>query len=105
MFFKRRLSHSYTLDIWPGFVDALAALLMVIIFVLMTFVVSQLSLTDALQGRDQALAHVNQQLHHIKEALGLEQKQHALTKKNEGVVRRNFVRIAPSNSNLKNIIG
>ena len=73
MFFHRRHHRSSALDIWPGFVDALAALLMVIIFVLMTFVVSQLSLTDALQGRDQALAHLNDQIHTLKQALAGEQ--------------------------------
>ena len=36
------------LDIWPGFVDALATLLMVIIFLLMIFVVAQFYLNDAL---------------------------------------------------------
>lgn len=105
MFFKRRLSHSYTLDIWPGFVDALAALLMVIIFVLMTFVVSQLSLTDALQGRDQALAHVNQQLHHIKEALGLEQKQHALTKKTKESLEETLSELRLQIQTLKTSLG
>ena len=44
MFATRRRIHNF--DIWPGFVDALAAVLMVIIFVLMTFVVAQLYLTD-----------------------------------------------------------
>lgn len=60
MFALRRRIHNY--DIWPGFVDALAAVLMVIIFVLMTFVVAQLYLTDALNDRDQSLANLNKQI-------------------------------------------
>ncbi len=43
------------LDIWPGFVDALASLLMVIIFLLMIFVVSQFYLNEEIIGRDKAL--------------------------------------------------
>ena len=43
------------LDIWPGFVDGLAALLMVVIFVLLLFSVGQVFLSDALVGRDAAL--------------------------------------------------
>ena len=36
-----------TTNIWPGFVDVLATLLIVIIFVLMVFTVSQIYLSDA----------------------------------------------------------
>ncbi len=42
-------------NIWPGFVDVLATLLIVIIFVLMIFTVSQIYLSDAISGRDKAL--------------------------------------------------
>ena len=37
---------------WPGFVDALATLLMVIIFLLLVFVLAQFFLSEALSGRD-----------------------------------------------------
>ncbi len=60
------------LDIWPGFVDALATLLMVIIFLLMIFVISQLYLNDALVGRDAALDRLNRQIADMAEQLGLE---------------------------------
>lgn len=60
MFVLRRRPHS--LDIWPGFVDVLAAVLMAIIFVLMTFVVAHLYLTDALSDRDQTVTQMKQQL-------------------------------------------
>ena len=42
-------------NIWPGFVDALATLLMVIIFLLLIFIMAQVFLGQALTGRDQAL--------------------------------------------------
>jgi chemotaxis protein MotB len=63
MFTMRRRIHNF--DIWPGFVDALAAVLMVIIFVLMTFVVAQLYLTDALNDRDQSLANLGKQIEEL----------------------------------------
>jgi chemotaxis protein MotB len=44
------------LDIWPGYVDVLSTLLMVIIFTLMVFVIAQFFLSQALSGRDQALS-------------------------------------------------
>ena len=55
------LRHRET-DIWPGFVDVLATLLMVIIFVLMVFIVSQFYLTQALSGRDAALLQLQKQV-------------------------------------------
>jgi len=67
-----RRSRHQTLDIWPGFVDALATLLMVIIFLLMIFVISQLYLNDALAGRDKALDRLTRQVTELGELLALE---------------------------------
>jgi chemotaxis protein MotB len=43
-------------DPWPGYVDVLSTLLMVVIFVLMVFVIAQVFLSRALSGRDEELA-------------------------------------------------
>lgn len=64
-------------DIWPGFVDALAALLMVIIFLLMVFVVAQFFLNDALSGRDAALERLQIQVSDLAELLSLEREANA----------------------------
>ena len=61
-------------DIWPGFVDALATLLMVIIFLLMIFVVSQLYLNEALVGRDRALDRLNARINELSSTLALERE-------------------------------
>lgn len=63
-----------TMNIWPGFVDALATLLMVIIFLLMIFVVSQFYLNDALEGRDEALDRLNNQVAELADLLNLERQ-------------------------------
>ena len=63
-----------TFDIWPGFVDALSALLIVIIFLLMVFTLSQFFLGDILSGRNQALERMNQKLTELSKVLSLEQK-------------------------------
>lgn len=62
------------INIWPGFVDALATLLMVIIFLLMIFVVAQFYLNDALIGRDKALDKLNLQITELAELLSLERR-------------------------------
>ena len=67
-----RRTSTNAFDIWPGFVDALATLLMVIIFLLMIFVVAQFFLTDAISGRDQALERLNWQVDELADLLALE---------------------------------
>ncbi len=64
-------------NIWPGFVDALATLLMVIIFLLMVFVLAQFFLSDALTGRDEALSRLNRQIAELAETLALERRANA----------------------------
>ncbi|HHH44631.1 MAG TPA: peptidoglycan -binding protein [Gammaproteobacteria bacterium] len=66
-----------TVDIWPGFVDALAALLMVVMFVLLLFSVGQFLLSDALVGRDAALDRLHGQMADLSEVLALERKDKA----------------------------
>ena len=61
-------------NIWPGFVDALAALLMVIIFLLLIFSVGQFYLTDALTGKERTLTKLDQQVAHLADLLALEKK-------------------------------
>ncbi len=60
------------LDAWPGYVDALSTLLMVIIFVLLVFVLAQAFLSVALSGRESALDRVNRQLAELSDMLSLE---------------------------------
>ncbi len=63
-----------TADAWPGFVDVLSTLLLVIVFVLVMYVLAQFFLSQALSGRDKALAALNRQIAELAEMLSLEQK-------------------------------
>ena len=63
-----------TTNIWPGFVDVLATLLIVIIFVLMVFTVSQIYLSDAISGRDKALQDLRKQINELSKILIIETK-------------------------------
>jgi chemotaxis protein MotB len=63
-----------SIDIWPGFVDALAQLLMVIIFILLVFTVGQFYLSDALSGRDEALKQLQQKISALADQLALEKQ-------------------------------
>ena len=69
---RRRGAASESLNPWPGYVDALSTLLMVIIFVLLVFVLAQAFLTVTLTGRDRALDRLNRQMAELSDMLSLE---------------------------------
>ncbi len=64
-------------EIWPGFVDVLSTLLLVIIFLLVVFMLAQFFLQKALSGRDNALAQLTQQVAELTEMLSLERQANA----------------------------
>ncbi len=64
-------------DIWPGFVDALAALLIIVIFLLMVFTLAQYFLSEILSGRDRALDRLNREIAQLTEMLSLEEAEKA----------------------------
>ncbi len=68
---SRRRQRRPGIDIWPGFVDALSQLVMVIVFVLLIFTAGQFYLTDALSGRDAALQKLTRQINELTTQLGL----------------------------------
>lgn len=62
-----------TLDIWPGFVDALSSLILVMIFVLLIFAIGQFVLSQTIVGKNQALAELNSQIAQLAKTLSLAQ--------------------------------
>ena len=70
----RARSASRTVDIWPGFVDALATLILVIVFVLMIFTLFQFYLKDQISDRDDALAQLSSQIGQLADQLALERR-------------------------------
>ena len=74
--------HDRSTNIWPGFVDALATLLMVIIFLLLIFVLAQFFLGQALSGRDSALQRLENQVVELADLLSLEKRANVNLTKN-----------------------
>jgi chemotaxis protein MotB len=68
-------SRHQRVEAWPGYVDVLSTLLMVIVFVLMIFGIGQLFLSQALSGRDEALAKLNRQIAEMADILSLRQQE------------------------------
>ena len=60
-------------DYWPGFVDALATLILGIIFLLSIFAIVQFFLSQEVTGKDTALARLSARISQLTEMLSLEQ--------------------------------
>jgi chemotaxis protein MotB len=93
--FARRVRR--TVDIWPGWVDALSTLLIIIIFVLLVFVLGQFFLGQALSGRDKQLGILGKQLSELGRMLSLEQQARSELEQN---VRRLTDDLAASNAQV-----
>ncbi len=59
-------------DYWPGFVDAMATLLLVVTFLLSMFMVTQYYITQESNSKDNALTSLNRQIASLTELLALE---------------------------------
>jgi chemotaxis protein MotB len=65
-------------DIWPGFVDALASVLIVFVFMLLIFVVVQFFMTDILVDRDKALDRLTLRINELADTLSMEREESAI---------------------------
>lgn len=61
-----------SVNYWPGFVDALATLLLAIMFLLSVFVLAQFLLSQEITGKDQVLNRLNSQIDELTQLLALE---------------------------------
>ena len=68
---------AYTIDPWAGWVDALSTLLIVFIFLLVVFSLAQISLTQILSGRNEALAELQSQVDELADLLALDRQANA----------------------------
>jgi len=57
--------------IWPGFVDAMTALLLVLMFVLSIFMIVQFVLRDTISAQDTQLRGLSAEVAELTNALGL----------------------------------
>ena len=70
--FARKRRRPQSMDYWPGFVDALSTLVLVVVFLLAVFVMAQFFLAREVSGRDDALVKLNRQLAELTDLLSLE---------------------------------
>lgn len=71
----RRRRNKQELNAWPGYVDALSTLLMVVTFVLLVFVVGQQFLSATITQKEHTLSALKGQVSHLADVLSLSQEE------------------------------
>lgn len=74
MALSRRTGSRFQASIWPGFVDAMTGLLLVLMFVLTIFMVVQFVLTEQISGQETELDTLSSEVAALAQALGLEKQ-------------------------------
>ncbi|MEM9477579.1 MAG: peptidoglycan -binding protein [Pseudomonadota bacterium] len=74
MALTRRSVQRMSGSIWPGFVDAMTALLLVLMFVLTIFMILQYALQETITGQESELDELAGEVTTLAQALGLEQQ-------------------------------
>ncbi len=77
MALSRRTGQRFQASIWPGFVDAMTGLLLVLMFVLTIFMVVQFVLRETITGQETELDALSAEVAALAQALGLEQQRAA----------------------------
>src|SRR6201996_2807320 len=78
------------LNVWPGWVDGLSSLIIVVIFVLMVFVIAQAFLQQQLMGKDRTLLELNKRVAELNQMLGKERETSAALKAQIATVTANL---------------
>ena len=77
MALNRRTGARFQASIWPGFVDAMTGLLLVLMFVLTIFMVLQFVLQETITGQENELTELNALANSLSEALGIAEAESA----------------------------
>ena len=91
-------------DYWPGFVDAMATLLLVMIFLLSVFMLSQFFLSQEISGKDTVLNRLNGQIAELTELLALERANTGTLTDTVADLRSNLSNIEAENSRLQGLL-
>ena len=71
---SRRIGHRLNAAVWPGFVDAMTGLLLVLTFVIGVFMLLQFVLRETITGQASELSTLSSEITALMQTLGLEQQ-------------------------------
>ncbi len=77
MALSRRTGARFQTSIWPGFVDAMTGLLLVLMFLLTIFMVVQFVLRETISGQESELDALSTEVRALAAALGLEERRNS----------------------------
>lgn len=89
---------------WSGFVDMLSTLVLVIIFLLLIFVISQTYLQQLFNDRDQALSQASEKLNLLTQELALTKKNYTLKQEEERKAKQELASVANKKDYLEGTI-
>ena len=91
-------------DYWPGFVDALSTMLLVMIFLLSVFMLAQFFLSRDLSGKDTALLKLSRQIEELTSLLSLERAKSADAQTNMALLSATLNDAQSEKSRLQGLI-
>ncbi len=98
---RRRYEPNY----WPGFVDMLSTLLLVVIFLMSMFMVTNYIITQAASGKDTMLSRLNRQLSELTELLALERSQKSSAEDNLAALQATLMDKTKETERLTGLLG
>ncbi len=101
MALRRRTGDSFRMGIWPGFVDAMTAMLLVFTFVLSIFMITQYFLRETILGQEEeivdkesALSSLTTRLDSLSDMLALERDERAAAQAQVGQLRASLATVS-----------
>ncbi len=105
MALARGRRQQYSTNYWPGFVDMLSTLLLVVIFLMSMFMVTNYIITQASSGKDTMLSRLNRQLSELTELLALERSQKDSAEDNLATLQATLLDKDKENQQLTGLLG
>ncbi|KUJ79575.1 peptidoglycan -binding protein [Ruegeria profundi] len=93
MALSRRTGQRFQGSVWPGFVDAITGLLMVLTFVLTIFMVVQFVLRETISGQEDELTALSDEVAALAGALGLEERENSRLQARMGVLNSTLTQV------------
>jgi chemotaxis protein MotB len=95
----------YQANYWPGFVDMLSTLLLVVTFLMALFMLSNFVVTQATSGKDTMLSRLNRQLAELTELLALERSKKEAVEDNLAALQATLGEKEKENDRLTGLLG
>ncbi len=93
MALSRRTGQRFSGSVWPGFVDAMTGLLMVLTFVLTIFMIVQFVLRETISGQEDELTALSDEIAALAGALGLEERENSRLQARLGTLNTTLTRV------------